>query len=267
MLLDQRGCGRSVPHASDPARPGDQHHLAPGGRPRAAAGGPRDRAVAGARRFLGQRVGAGLRRAPRSGSPSWSCAASSRCAAASWTSTTTAGPRSSGAVRAARPARRRGSAATSSPRTTDLLSTRTRRSTARRRWPGAPGRQRRSPWSQTRQLIAELQPTRPSRWRRPDREPLLPQRRLAGRESAARRGARLAGIPGVLVQGRYDVARPRVTAYELHQAWPEAHLQIIGARGSRVQRARHHGRAGGGDGPLRFRGLTIGLGREGSRGH
>jgi proline iminopeptidase len=38
---------------------------------------------------------------------------------------------------------------------------------------------------------------------------------------------RLAGIPGVIVQGRYDVATPAVTAYELHQAWPQADLQII----------------------------------------
>jgi proline iminopeptidase len=42
---------------------------------------------------------------------------------------------------------------------------------------------------------------------------------------------RLSGIPGVIVQGRYDVATPAVTAYELHQAWPEADLQIIGAAG------------------------------------
>jgi proline iminopeptidase len=37
---------------------------------------------------------------------------------------------------------------------------------------------------------------------------------------------RLAGIPAVIVQGRYDVATPAVTAYELHQAWPEAEFRI-----------------------------------------
>jgi proline iminopeptidase len=37
----------------------------------------------------------------------------------------------------------------------------------------------------------------------------------------------LSGIPGVIVQGRYDVATPAVTAYELQQAWPQAELQII----------------------------------------
>ena len=31
----------------------------------------------------------------------------------------------------------------------------------------------------------------------------------------------------MIVQGRYDVATPAVTAYELHQAWPEADLQLI----------------------------------------
>jgi proline iminopeptidase len=42
---------------------------------------------------------------------------------------------------------------------------------------------------------------------------------------------RLAGIPGVIVQGRYDVATPAVTAYELHHAWPEAEFIIAPAAG------------------------------------
>jgi proline iminopeptidase len=42
---------------------------------------------------------------------------------------------------------------------------------------------------------------------------------------------RLAGIPGVIVQGRYDVATPAVTAYELHQAWPQAEFRIIPVAG------------------------------------
>ena len=33
------------------------------------------------------------------------------------------------------------------------------------------------------------------------------------------------------MQGRYDVATPAVTAYELHQAWPRADLQIIPVAG------------------------------------
>ena len=33
-------------------------------------------------------------------------------------------------------------------------------------------------------------------------------------------------IPGVIVQGRYDVVCPPTTAYELHSKWPEADLKI-----------------------------------------
>ncbi len=34
-------------------------------------------------------------------------------------------------------------------------------------------------------------------------------------------------IPAVIVQGRYDVVTPMQTAWEMHRAWPEAELQII----------------------------------------
>jgi proline iminopeptidase len=34
-------------------------------------------------------------------------------------------------------------------------------------------------------------------------------------------------IPGVIVQGRYDVVCPIMSAWDLHQAWPEARLRII----------------------------------------
>ena len=33
-------------------------------------------------------------------------------------------------------------------------------------------------------------------------------------------------IPAVIIQGRYDVVCPPTTAYELHQRWPEAELKI-----------------------------------------
>jgi proline iminopeptidase len=46
------------------------------------------------------------------------------------------------------------------------------------------------------------------------------------------RGARkLQGIPGVIVQGRYDVATPAKTAWELHKAWPEAEFHLVGDAG------------------------------------
>lgn len=38
---------------------------------------------------------------------------------------------------------------------------------------------------------------------------------------------RLAQIPGVIVQGRYDLICPLRSAWELHQAWPTAELQVI----------------------------------------
>jgi proline iminopeptidase len=34
-------------------------------------------------------------------------------------------------------------------------------------------------------------------------------------------------IPGVIVQGRYDVVCPLRSAWDLHRAWPEAQLHII----------------------------------------
>ncbi|MBB4632799.1 prolyl aminopeptidase [Sphingosinicella soli] len=42
---------------------------------------------------------------------------------------------------------------------------------------------------------------------------------------------RLRGIPGTIVQGRYDMACPARTAYELHKAWPEAEFYVIEGAG------------------------------------
>ncbi len=38
---------------------------------------------------------------------------------------------------------------------------------------------------------------------------------------------RMAHIPGVIVQGRYDVVCPARSAWDLHRAWPDADLQIV----------------------------------------
>ncbi|MEV7281752.1 prolyl aminopeptidase [Streptomyces sp. NPDC093111] len=38
---------------------------------------------------------------------------------------------------------------------------------------------------------------------------------------------RLAGIPGVLVHGRLDMAGPLTTAWELSRAWPDAELHVV----------------------------------------
>lgn len=42
---------------------------------------------------------------------------------------------------------------------------------------------------------------------------------------------RIRHIPGVIVQGRYDVVCPLRSAWDLHRAWPEADLQIVGDAG------------------------------------
>lgn len=38
-------------------------------------------------------------------------------------------------------------------------------------------------------------------------------------------------IPAVIVQGRYDVVCPMISAWELHQAWPEADLRVVADAG------------------------------------
>jgi proline iminopeptidase len=38
---------------------------------------------------------------------------------------------------------------------------------------------------------------------------------------------RIAHLPGVIVQGRYDVVCPAASAWALHRAWPKAKLVIV----------------------------------------
>ncbi len=47
-----------------------------------------------------------------------------------------------------------------------------------------------------------------------------PQQLIEGAE-------RIRHIPGVIIQGRYDVCTPMRTAYDLHRAWPEAGFHVI----------------------------------------
>lgn len=42
-----------------------------------------------------------------------------------------------------------------------------------------------------------------------------------------RNAKRIRHIPGVIVQGRYDVVCPMRSAWDLHRAWPEAELRIV----------------------------------------
>lgn len=46
-----------------------------------------------------------------------------------------------------------------------------------------------------------------------------------------RDAGRLRDIPGVIVQGRYDVACPPQTAWDLHRAWPEAEFHLVEGAG------------------------------------
>ena len=42
-----------------------------------------------------------------------------------------------------------------------------------------------------------------------------------------RDAGRLCDIPGVIIQGRYDVCTPPMTAWDLHRAWPEAEFMMV----------------------------------------
>jgi proline iminopeptidase len=49
-----------------------------------------------------------------------------------------------------------------------------------------------------------------------------------GRELLAEANiAKIRAIPGVIVQGRYDVVCPAKSAWDLHRAWPEADLRVV----------------------------------------
>lgn len=45
---------------------------------------------------------------------------------------------------------------------------------------------------------------------------------------------KLKDIPGVIIQGRYDIATPAKSAWDLHRAWPEAQFTIVPDAGHAV---------------------------------
>ena len=49
-----------------------------------------------------------------------------------------------------------------------------------------------------------------------------------------RNAHRLKDIPGVIIQGRYDIATPAKTAWDLHRAWPEAKFIMVPDAGHAV---------------------------------
>lgn len=46
-----------------------------------------------------------------------------------------------------------------------------------------------------------------------------------------RDAGRLKPIPAVIVQGRYDIACPAITAWDLHRVWPEAEFRLVEGAG------------------------------------
>lgn len=54
---------------------------------------------------------------------------------------------------------------------------------------------------------------------------------LPGTARIRDRASQLAGIPGVLVHGRYDVSGPAITPWLLHRAWPDSELHIVETEG------------------------------------
>ena len=48
---------------------------------------------------------------------------------------------------------------------------------------------------------------------------------------------RIRGLPGVIVQGRYDVVCPMATAHALHKAWPEAEFIVVPEAGHSAMEA------------------------------
>jgi proline iminopeptidase len=42
---------------------------------------------------------------------------------------------------------------------------------------------------------------------------------------------RLKSVPGVIVQGRYDIVCPALSADDLHRAWPQAEYHVIADAG------------------------------------
>ena len=54
------------------------------------------------------------------------------------------------------------------------------------------------------------------------------------RGSCIRDAHRLKNIPGVIIQGRYDIATPPKSAWDLHRAWPEAQFIMVPDAGHAV---------------------------------
>ena len=215
VLFDQRGCGRSTPHASDPAhRHERQHDRAPGRRHGAPARAPRHRALAALRRLVGLDADPRLRRAaPRARvgdrHPRRDHDAGDRRSTGSTAGVGRFFPEEWDAVPRRR-ARRTSATATSSPPTRGSWST-----------PDADVRARATAdWLAWEDAVISLEPNGIAErlQRRGRRDAQLAFVRICTHyfshgawleEGALLRDAgRLAGIPGVLIHGRLDMGSP-----------------------------------------------------------
>ena len=61
----------------------------------------------------------------------------------------------------------------------------------------------------------------------------------------------LAGIPGILINGRYDFQAPIANAWELKCVWPRAELVIVDDAGHAADNAGHHAGTDPRHGPIR----------------
>jgi len=103
-------------------------------------------------------------------------------------------------------------------------------------------------WNAYERALSRLNPQHPKLPERFDENSRLPPTPLMEahyiandfflEEDALLKGAsKLAGIPGTIVQGRYDLLCPPANAYALTQAWPGSELRIIEAAGHDVNEA------------------------------
>ena len=230
ILFDQRGCGKSTPHAE----PRGQHDLASGRRHRAAARDGRLRQMAGVRRLLGLDAGARLCR-NASGARQRTRRArhlhADQGRARLVLSVRRVGdvPGQVGALHRADPrgrARRHDGRLPQAARPAP-----TRRCSSKPPAPGASGKARRSRCCPIPRPAASSARTISPSPSPASRTTIFVHAGWLEEGQLLRDAGKLKGIPGVIVHGRYDMPCPAHYAWALHKAWPEAEFHLIEGAG------------------------------------